>query len=171
MGADRMLSFLGASLAARLSSSRPPCLLHELPTERSPIDLASAISTRFADSQTACATLCVLDPKPILDSAAATFPSIDSECFAEDLARCLSTYFEALGGLFLCDSGELVCLCCGSRPVDTGLLKNQVGKYIRKFISSILDCDIDIPRSKTFESPRVEEIEAFLSEYGQGAGA
>lgn len=166
-----MLSLLGASLAAPLKASRPPCLRHDLPTERDPAELAAAVSARFADSQAACATLCVLDPRPFLNSATETFPEVDPECLAEDLARCLAAYFESSGGLFLCDSGELVALCCGSRPVDAGLLQSQLGKYVRKFISPAVDSPVRVVRSRTFESPLTGEMESFLAECSDGPGA
>ncbi len=170
-GAERMLSLLGASLAAPLKASRPPCLRHDLPPERPPSELAAAASSRFADSQAASATLCVLDPRPFLDSAAESFPQLNPECLAEDLARCLAAYFESSGGLFLCDSGELAALCCGSRPVDTGLLQSQLGKYVRKFISPAVEVPIRVRRSRTFESPMTGEMESFLAECSDGPGA
>lgn len=165
-----MLSLLAASLAAPLKASRPPCLRHDLPPERPPSELAAAASARFADSQAACATLCVLDPSPFLESAAEAFPQVNPECMAEDLARCLAAYFESSGGLFLSDSGDLVSLSCGSRPVDTGLLQSQLGKYVRKFISSAVGSSVGIRRSKTFESPKPEKMESFLAECSDGPG-
>lgn len=170
-GEDRTLSLLGASLASRLASSRPSCLSRELPPERSPADLARTLSARFADSQTAYATLCVLDPRPFLHAAAEAFPEINPECLEEDLARCLSAYFEASGGLFLCDTGALIALCCGSRPVDTELLQSQAAKYIRRFLSAAVDSPIRIQRSRTFEVLRPEDMESFLAECFEEPGS
>jgi hypothetical protein len=167
-GAERMLSLLGASLAAPLKASRPPCLRHDLPQERPPSELAAAASARFADSQAACATLCVLDTGPFLESAGVSFPQVDPECLAEDLVRCLAAYFESSGGLFLCDTGELAALCCGARPVDTGLLQSQLVKYVRKFISPALDAPVRVCRTRTFESPLTGEMESFLAERSDG---
>lgn len=168
-GADRLLSLLGASLSARMAASRPPCMSRGLPPERTPPNLAEAAAVRFEDSQAGFATLCVLDLGPFLDSAQSAFPSIQAECLQEDLTRCLSAFFEAAGGLFLCDSGELAALICGSRPADTGLLQSQLSKYIRKFISPAVDAPVRILRSRVFEAPRAGDMEAFLADCSAGA--
>lgn len=170
-GAGRMLSFLGASLGARMNVSRPPCFSHDLPAERPPSDLAAAASTRYFDSQAACATLCVLDTRPFLENAVTAFPPLNPECIEEDLARCLSAFFEASGGLFLCDSGELVALCCGSRPADSDLLRSQMGKYLKKFVGTSMDAPVRIRRSRTFESPNAAEMESFLADCSDGPAA
>ncbi len=170
-GADRLLSLLGASLGARMTASRPPCMHRDLPRERTPAELAEAVSIRFEDSQAGFASLCVLDLRPFQDSALAAFPSVQAECLQEDLARCLTAFFEAAGGLFLCDSGELVALICGSRPADTGLLQSQLSKYIRKFVSPAVDATVRILRSRVFETPRPEDMETFLADCSSGPAA
>lgn len=168
-GADRMLSLLGASLAVRMDASRPSCFSRSLPAERGSSELAEAAATRFLDSQANFATLCFLDPEPFLDRALSAFPSVDPECLREDVIRCLAAFFEASGGIFLCDSGQLLSLSCGSRPADTELLQAQVGKYLRRFVSAEVRASVAIHSSRTFESPRAGEMKEFLA--GCAAGS
>jgi len=164
-----MLSLLGASLGARMNASRPPCAFHDLPPEQPPSALSAAVSSRYFDSQAICATLCVLDPRPFLQTLASEFPAVHPESLEEDLARCLAAFFEASGGLFLCDTGELVALCCGSRPADSELLQSQLGKYVRRFFGFSMVTPVRVRRSRTFESPNAAEMESFLADQFDGS--
>ncbi len=166
-----MLSLLGASLATRMDASRPSCFSRSLPAERRLSELSEVVAARSLDSQATFATLCLLDPVPFLDQALSAFPAMDPECLREDLVRCLAAFFEASGGVFLCDSGEWIALCCGSRPADTELLQSQVGKYLRRFVTAEADAPVAIRRSRTFDSPRAGEMEEFLAGCADGSAS
>ena len=161
-GADRTLSFLGASLGAHMDASRPAFLSRPLPARRSTAELAAAAAGRFADSQANYATLCALDPETYLNRAHAAFETVDPVCLRTDLFACLAGFFETQGGLFLPDSGNPFALCCSSRPTDTELLRRQLAKYLHRFFSPAIDASVELRRSRIFETARAEMMEEFL---------
>lgn len=161
-GAEKTLSFLGASLGSRMDASRALPFAHTVSNTLSPSAIAQAAADRFRDSQSLVATLCELDANALMRGLAADYPSIAATCLRTDVLRLLSSYFEAAGRLYLSDSDCLIGLCCASAPSDRELLERQLGKYLRKFLPSPTALSIRILRSRSFMTPDAASMENFV---------
>jgi len=159
---EKSLSFLAASIGSRVNASRPIPFSHSLPKALPLIGIAKSIAARHRDSLTRFATLCVLDTLSYTHRLSSTFPLMNRECLQADVIRAMSYFFEAAGGLYLSESGEVISLSCASMPTDTELLQLQLVKFLRRFISASVDPNILILHSRLFEASESKSMEDFL---------
>lgn len=163
-GLDKTLSFLGSSLGARMDASRSEVLLRPSPAAMPLQAIAESASSHYGDSQAPFATLCLLDTNSYVRSLCASFPLVNPECLRVDLLKLLAFLFEAAGCLYVSEDGAAIGLVCAQSPTDTELLQLQLGKSLRRFISSASASSLTVLRSRLFESPSREGMLRFCQE-------